>query len=146
MSTITKVQLEVCKRHLFFFFQHLLLRNTSLETWGECGGVGSEEKIQLPIPAPLQCVAQTAASPPPSPEKKKRGIESSDNSCRTILATAKHCHPRATITCMHLRSLRKTLNPSKNCARNSAVHTVGLLIRIYLTKGPNSWNKINEKQ
>lgn len=35
---------------------------------------------------------------------------------------------------MHLRSLRKTLNPSRNCARNSAVHTAGLLIRIYLTK------------
>lgn len=43
------------------------------------------------------------------------------------------------VTCMHLRSLRKTLNPSRNCTRNSAVHTAGLLIRIYLTKRKHSF-------
>lgn len=35
------------------------LRNTSLETWQECGGAGSEDKSQLPILVLMQCVDQT---------------------------------------------------------------------------------------
>lgn len=53
-------------------------RNTSPETWQECGEAESEEKSQLPILALLQCVAQTGASPPPYPEKVKEFFKLSD--------------------------------------------------------------------
>lgn len=39
-----------------------------------------------------------------------------------------------TRTCMHLRNPRKTLKPSRNFPRNCSVHTVGLLMRMYLRK------------
>lgn len=38
---------------------NLHLKNTSLETWQECGGAGSEDKSRLPILVLMQCVDQT---------------------------------------------------------------------------------------
>lgn len=60
---------------------NLHLRNTSLETWQECGEAGSEDKSQLPILVLVQCVAQTGVLLPPCPYKhkqKKQGIRPDD--------------------------------------------------------------------